>query len=124
LTSIDLFMWAHGHGYAFEEVARRHGDFAIASVGCLVTLTASGAIDTAAICVSGLSAGPARLAGAEKLLRGQRPTHEAFRAAAVEAEALDATDDAFVTAAYRKHLARVLTYRALERAAKRARRAA
>jgi hypothetical protein len=33
---------------------------------------------------------------------------------------LDATADAYVTAAYRKHLARILTYRALEQAAARA----
>ena len=66
--------------------------------------------------MSGLGPGPVRLVGAEKLLARQKPSHELFRAAAVEAEALEAVDDAFVTAAYRKHLARVLTYRALERA--------
>jgi carbon-monoxide dehydrogenase medium subunit len=116
LTGIELRAWPAGHGFAFEEFARRHGDFAIVAVGCLVTVDAAGAIERAALCVSGLGPGPARLAGAEKLLAGQKPSHEAFRAAAVEAEALEAVDDAFVTAAYRKHLARVLTYRALERA--------
>jgi carbon-monoxide dehydrogenase medium subunit len=116
LTGIELRAWAPGHGFAFEEFARRHGDFAIAAVGCLVTRDGGGAIEKAALCVSGLGPGPVRLAGAEKLLAGQKPSHDLFRAAAVEAEALDAVDDAFVTAAYRKHLARVLTYRALERA--------
>jgi carbon-monoxide dehydrogenase medium subunit len=116
LTGIELRAWPAGHGFAFEEFARRHGDFAIAAIGCLVTLDAGGAIQKAALCVSGLGPGPVRLAGAEKLLGGQKPSHELFRAAAVEAEALEAMDDAFVTAAYRKHLARVLTYRALERA--------
>ena len=42
-------------------------------------------------------------------------------AAAIEAEAFDAMSDAYVTGAYRKHLARILTYRALERAVERAR---
>jgi len=116
LTGIELRVWPAGHGFAFEEFARRHGDFAIAAVGCLVTRDGAGAIENAAVCVSGLGPGPVRLAGAEKLLAGQKPSHELFRAAAVEAEALEAVDDAFVTAAYRKHLARVLTYRALERA--------
>jgi carbon-monoxide dehydrogenase medium subunit len=116
LSGIELRPWAPGHGYAFEEFARRHGDFAIAAVGCLVTRDGAGTILKAALCVSGLGAGPVRLAGAEKLLAGQKPSHELFRAAAVEAEALEAVDDAFVTAVYRKHLARVLTYRALERA--------
>jgi carbon-monoxide dehydrogenase medium subunit len=116
LTGIELRAWPAGHGFAFEEFARRHGDFAIVAVGCLVTLDAAGAIERAALCVSGLGPGPVRLAAAERLLAGQKPSHEAFRAAAIEAEALEAVDDAFVTAAYRKHLARVLTYRALERA--------
>jgi len=116
LTGIELRAWPEAHGFAFEEFARRHGDFAIAAIGCLVTLDAAGAIEKAALCVSGLGPGPVRLASAEKLLAGQKPSHELFRAAAVEAEALEAMDDAFVTAAYRKHLARVLTYRALERA--------
>ena len=116
LTAIELTAWPKGHGFAFEEFARRHGDFAIAAVGCLVTMNAAGSIERVALCVSGLGAGPVRLASAERLLVGQKPSHEAFCAAAVEAEGLDATDDAFVKASYRKHLARILTYRALERA--------
>jgi carbon-monoxide dehydrogenase medium subunit len=116
LTGIELTAWPEGHGFAFEEFARRHGDFAIAAVGCLVTMDAAGLIERTAICISGLSAGPVRLYSAEQLLVGQRPSHEAFRAAAIEAEGLDAIDDAFVKASYRKHLARILTYRALERA--------
>jgi len=117
LTGIELTAWPNGHGFAFEEFARRHGDFGIAAVGCLVVLDASGTIERAALCVSGLGPGPVRLVSAEQLLVGQKPSHEAFRAAAVEAEELDASDDAFVKASYRKHLARILTYRALERAA-------
>ena len=116
LSGIELTAWPQGHGFAFEEYARRHGDFAIAAVGCLVTMNAAGAIERAALCVSGLGAGPIRLAAAERFLAGQKPSHEAFRAAAIEAEDLDASDDAFAKASYRKHLARILTYRALERA--------
>jgi carbon-monoxide dehydrogenase medium subunit len=120
LTGIELKAWPAGHGFAFEEFARRHGDFAIAAVGCLLTLAANGAIERASLCVSGIGAAPVRVEAAERLLAGARPSHEAFRAAAVEAEALDAMSDAFVSGKYRKHLARILTYRALERAAARA----
>ena len=116
LTGIELTAWPTGHGFAFEEFARRHGDFALAMVGCLIVMGAAGTIERAALCVSGLGPGPVRLAAAERLLVGQKPSHQAFRAAAVEAEALDAIDDAYVKATYRKHLARVLTYRALQRA--------
>jgi carbon-monoxide dehydrogenase medium subunit len=124
LAGIALKTWPAGHGYAFEEFARRHGDFAIVAVGCLVTLATNGAIDRAALCVSGTGPAPVRVTKAEQLLTGQKPSHETFRAAAVEAESLDAMGDAFVSAAYRKHLARILTYRALERAVARAGRAA
>jgi carbon-monoxide dehydrogenase medium subunit len=120
LTGIVLKAWPSGHGYAFEEFARRHGDFAIAAVGCLVTLTPGDVIARAAVCISGFGAGPIRLSAAEKLLAGQAPSRDLLRAAAAEAEKLQAEDDAFVSAAYRRRLAGVLTGRALARAIKRA----
>jgi aerobic carbon-monoxide dehydrogenase medium subunit len=121
LAGIELRAWPQGHGYAFEEFARRHGDFAIAAVGCLIELAADGTIAQAALCVSGLGPAPVRVVEAERLLAGERPSHEAFRAAAVEAEALEAASDIYVSGAYRRHLARILTYRALERAVARGR---
>jgi carbon-monoxide dehydrogenase medium subunit len=120
LTAIELRAWPAGHGYAFEEFARRHGDFAIAAVGCLLTLDSNGTIGRAALCVSGLGPAPVRVGEAESVLVGERPSHEVFRAAAVAAEALEAMSDVYVSSAYRKHLARILTYRALERAVARA----
>ena len=119
LTAIELRAWPAGHGYAFEEFARRHGDFAIAAVGCLLTLDSNGTIGRAALCVSGLGPAPVRVGEAESVLVGERPSTEVFRAAAVAAEALEAMSDVY-GAAYRKHLARILTYRALERAVARA----
>jgi aerobic carbon-monoxide dehydrogenase medium subunit len=120
LTGIEMHAWPSGHGYAFEEFARRRGDFAITAVGCLVTVAANGTIEKAALCVSGLGPAPVRVDAAERLLARARPSHEVFRAAAVAAEALDAMSDVYVSSAYRKHLARILTYRALERAVARA----
>jgi carbon-monoxide dehydrogenase medium subunit len=121
LTAIELRAWPQGHGYAFEEFARRHGDFAITAVGCLIELAPNGTVVQAALCVSGLGPAPVRVTAAERLLKGAPPSHEAFRAAAVEAEALEAAGDIYVSGTYRKHLARVLTYRALERAVARTR---
>ena len=86
----------------------------------LLTLAPEGTISKAALCVCGLGPAPVRVAAAERLLVGAKPSHETFRAAAIEAEALEAMSDIYVTAAYRKHLARILTYRALERAVARA----
>jgi CO/xanthine dehydrogenase FAD-binding subunit len=54
---------------------------------------------------------------------GAAGSPELYRAAAAEVEALDGMDDAYVGARYRKHVARVLVVRALERAVSRARKA-
>jgi carbon-monoxide dehydrogenase medium subunit len=119
LTEVSLKAWPAGHGYAFEEVAKRRGDFAITAVGALVEMSGE-SIKHAAIAISGVTPVPIRLTTAETALAGQRRSHEIIRMAAVEASKLDAMSDAHVDAAYRRHLARILTYRALERALDRA----
>ena len=120
LAGVTLPLPAHDHGYAFVEFARRHGDFAIVACSALVGLDARGNIADTSIALSGLGHAPVRPAAIEQALRGQRPAAAAFKAAAAEAQKLEATADAYVTAAYRQHLARVLTYRALEQASARA----
>ena len=120
LTAIEMQAWPPGHGFAFEEFARRHGDFAIAAVGCLVALAADGTVARVRLCVSGLAPAPVPLAAAEALLVGQIASVDRIAAVASAARAIAADDDALVSAAYRKHLAGVLTRRALTRACERA----
>ena len=120
LTAVTLTAWPRAHGYCFMETARRRGDFAIAAVGVLLTIDSTGAIGRAALAVSGLAGVPVRLSAAETTLSGQRPSPELFRAAAAEAATLEAMDDPYASADYRRHLARILTYRAIETAAARA----
>ena len=120
LAGVTLPLPVRSHGQAFVEFARRHGDFAIVACSALIGLDRKGRIADAAIALSGLSHAPVRPAAIERALRGERPEAPAFKAAAGEAGRLGAMADAYVTAAYRKHLARVLTYRALEGAAARA----
>jgi carbon-monoxide dehydrogenase medium subunit len=120
LAGISLTAWSPGHGHAFVEVARRQGDFAIAAVGVLLELDEGGSIRRAAVALSGLGPIPIRPTAVENALLGQRPSHDVLRAAAVAAGSLEAMSDAYVTAEYRRHLARILTYRALEQAAVRA----
>jgi carbon-monoxide dehydrogenase medium subunit len=121
LTAVSLTPWPRPRGYGFAETARRRGDFAIAAVGVLLTLDQDGAIDRAALAVSGLTGVPVRLASVETMLVGQRPSHDLFRAAAAGAATLEAMEDPYASAAYRRHLARILTYRAMETATARAR---
>ena len=106
-----------GHGHAFVEFARRHGDFAIVACSALLGLDAQGSITHAAIALSGISHAPVRPHEIERALVGQPANATTFKVAAADVEKLEANADAYVTAAYRQHLARVLTYRALEQAA-------
>ena len=124
LREIRLRAWPAGHGYAFEEFALRHGDFAVCAVSCVMLLRPAGDIGQVAIAVSGVDTAPVRLREAEQALIGQRPNHETYRAAGEIAGRLEAMSDTYVTADYRRHLARILTYRALEGAVARATRRA
>jgi len=121
LTSITFQLWREPHGHAFIEMARRHGDFAIAGVGCLVALDPAGKAKRVALALVGVTQAPVRLAAAEKFLTGTDLSDDALRAAAAEIDKLEALDDAHVSAAYRKRLAGVLLGRAVKQAAARAR---
>ncbi len=121
VTAASFPDWPAGHGAAFVEFSRRTGDFAIVAVAALVALGADGRIARASLAVGGMGPVPQRATGAEKALAGERPTQEAFRAAAESCRALEAMDDVHAPAAYRTHLAMVLARRALASAAERAR---
>jgi carbon-monoxide dehydrogenase medium subunit len=121
LTGVTLPLPPAHHGHAFVEFARRRGDFALVACSAWLTLDDRGDIAAAAIALSGLGHAPVRPAPIERALQGCRPAAETYKAAAAAAGALDADGDPFVSAAYRKHLARILTYRALEQAGVRAR---
>jgi carbon-monoxide dehydrogenase medium subunit len=122
LTSIDVPPQQPGTGHAFIEMARRHGDFALAGVASSVTLDGSGQCSSARVALFGVGDGPLVSAAAALTLTGFLPDDDVIResSAAVEAE-LDPPSDIHASAAYRKHLAGVLTRRALTRAVERAR---
>ncbi|HEX6511671.1 MAG TPA: FAD binding domain-containing protein [Chloroflexota bacterium] len=102
-----------GMAWAFQEVSRRHGDFAM--VGVVAGLALDGeAISEARLTYFGLGGTPVRCREVEASLRGQRPSQEAFAAAAAAIQPLLApTDDLHASAAYRRSVAGVLTERAL-----------
>lgn len=119
LTAIEFKYWNEPHGYAFEEFARRFGDFAIVAVGVLLSVN-GGVISRAAVAIAGSQPAPARLSDVEIALVGQPANAETFRAAAQLAKNREAMSDPYVTAGYRQRLAGVLMERALTRAAARA----
>lgn len=110
-----------GAGWAFAELARRHGDFAIAGAAAALALDADGEIAWARLGLCGVGPGPVRPLEAERLLVGQRPGAELWQAAGrAAAEACDPASDLQATAEYRRAMAAEFTARALEAAAARA----
>jgi carbon-monoxide dehydrogenase medium subunit len=105
-------------GYAIEEFSRRAGDFAVVAAIAVVELRPSGEVARARVALAGVGGTPRRLPGVEAALAGRRPDAETLRRAAGGAAGeIDPDGDAHASASYRRHLARVLTARALERAA-------
>ena len=119
LTTVTISPWDTPSGHAYEEFARRHGDFAIVGVGVLLSVD-NGSITRAAIAIAGAGQVPYRLKDAESALVGQPANEETFAAAAEIARSHEAMSDAYYTAVYRQRLAATLTKRALAKAAGRA----
>ena len=104
---------APGEGWGVHEVARRHGDFALAGAVAIAGLR-GGRIARARIALFGVGPTPRRLGGAERALAGQPPGAALFREAAEHAcRELDAQDDIHATATYRRRVAATLVTRAL-----------
>jgi aerobic carbon-monoxide dehydrogenase medium subunit len=108
-------------GYAVEEFSRRAGDFAIVAAVAVVELQAGGRIARARVAVAGAGSVPARLAATEQALAGAPPSAQALRQAVMDHRPeIEPESDVHASAAYRRHLTRVLAARALARAAFRA----
>ncbi len=116
LTAVRFTPWPAGHGYAFVEFARRHGDFAITSAAVLLTADGAGKITRASVTIGGAAVTPVRANEVEQALIGQVPTPEFLREACESCRAIEAIEDIHAPASYRQHLAAVLARRALEKA--------
>ncbi|RTL66795.1 MAG: xanthine dehydrogenase family protein subunit M [Pseudonocardiaceae bacterium] len=107
-------------GVAVEELARRHGDFALVGVVAAVHLDDDGTVDLVRLAASGVDSVPVRLHAAEAALSGARPTADVLEAAAATVDAnIHPTDDVHAPASYRRHVARLLVQRALGAAVER-----
>ncbi|MGA8457323.1 MAG: xanthine dehydrogenase family protein subunit M [Streptosporangiaceae bacterium] len=116
LTEVRFLAARPGTGTSFQEVARRHGDFAMVGLATSVTLNV-GTITDARLAFAGVSDVPARATAAEELLEGERPTAELFdEAARVAAADLDPPSDLHGSAEYRKKVAAALVRRGLREA--------
>jgi len=121
LTEVRIPALPARTGWGFEELARRHGDFAIIAVAALLSLRPDGTIDRARLSYAGAADRPLRARKAEAALAGQRPSSDIFEEAArVAAGDLDPPSDLHATADYRRTVAVALTRRALAAAQQRA----
>lgn len=108
-------------GWSFQEVARRHGDFAMVGVAAMVALNGNRAIESARICLFGVADRPVRVHPVEAALVGAAVSEDTFAGAAAEAvQDLRPASDLHGSSAYRRHLAGVTVRRALTAAAARA----
>jgi aerobic carbon-monoxide dehydrogenase medium subunit len=125
LTGATFPCWPAGHGYAFIEFARRHGDFAIVSAAVLIEEDKAGKVTRASVTLGGMGPAPVRASEVERALIGEVIEEKRMREICESLRKLDAIDDIHAPASYRQQLATVLPRRALlkahERIAERAR---
>jgi aerobic carbon-monoxide dehydrogenase medium subunit len=123
LAEIDLPALPPQTGWSFQEIARRHGDYAQAGVAALVTLGEDGRCREARLVYLSVGDKPVEAPGAAALLAGSDLGPEVIAAAAEKAsrEEMSPTGDIHATSEFKRHLARVLTRRALRKAFERAR---
>lgn len=106
-----------GAGSAWVELARRHGDYAMVGVGALVELDADRCVAAASVALISVGLTPVVVDVTSAV--ASAPAAEETWGAALDlvSEAVDPEGDIHASAAYRAHLARVLTARALTSAA-------
>jgi CO/xanthine dehydrogenase FAD-binding subunit len=102
---------------AFQEVSRRHGDFALTGAAGLIALDDGGVCRDVRIAIFGVGPGPYRARPAEDLLKGERPTEALLVQVGLKAaEDLEPDSDIHASAEYRKEVSAVMVRRALLKA--------
>ena len=122
LTEIRVPIPAEGHGWSFQEVSQRKGDFALVATAAMLTLE-NGTCRNVRLGFRNVGERVSRLKAVETQIEGQIPSERLFSAAASAAmKAVEPTSDLHADADYRRDLVKVLTERVLDKAVERARR--
>jgi carbon-monoxide dehydrogenase medium subunit len=120
MTSISVPVPAAGHGYAYEKLKRKIGDYATAAAAVVLTM-ASGKVVSCAIGLTNLHETPLLATDAAKTVIGTSLDAATLKKAAAAAEAImSPAADARGPVEYRKHVGGIMVARALQRAASRA----
>lgn len=122
LTEIRVPKLPDSSGWSIQEVARRHGDFALAGAIVTLTLADGGSCSDARIALFGVGSMPLRAREAEQLLIGQELNDDLIERAGqrASAEIDEPLSDIHATSEFRRHLTGVLTRRGLSEALARA----
>jgi aerobic carbon-monoxide dehydrogenase medium subunit len=117
LTSISVPVQPAGHGYAYEKLKRKVGDYATAAAAVVLTM-AGGKVATCAIGLTNLHETPLLATDAANAVIGTSLDAATLKQAAAAAEAIMApAADARGPVEYRKHVGGIMVTRALQRAA-------
>ena len=120
LTSVTIAVPPAGHGYAYEKLKRKVGDYATAAAAVVLTM-ASGKVATCTIGLTNLHETPLLATDAAKAVIGTSLDAASLKKAAQAAEAImSPAADARGPVEYRKHVGGIMVTRALQRAAGRA----
>jgi CO/xanthine dehydrogenase FAD-binding subunit len=112
-----------GAGFAFDEVTRRHGDYALVGLGCVLSLDDTGRVQDIRLAACGISDRPVRLKPAEDALKGKLVnSNELVAAAHASLDAVTQADDMNTSMSYRRRVLSGLIQRLVPIAAARARR--
>ena len=116
LTAIRIPVPAAGHGYAYEKLKRKIGDFATAAAAVVLTMK-GGKVDSCAIALTNVADKPLLAEEAAKILTGSALDAATVKRAVAAAEAITSpAEDARGPALYRTKMAGVMLTRALARA--------
>ena len=121
LTAVRIPVPAAGHGYAYEKLKRKIGDYATAAAAVVLTMS-GGKVETCSIGLTNVAETPLWAEEASKILIGSALDAATVKKAVAAAEAITApAEDARGPAQYRTKMAGVMLTRALARAKSRAR---
>jgi carbon-monoxide dehydrogenase medium subunit len=115
LTEIEIPKAQAATGYAFQEISRRHGDYALAGAAAVIRTTERGRCTTARVALLSVGDRPILAEHVTRMLGGQIVSAELIRAAAEAAAQhdIDPPGDIHASSRYRRHLAAVLMRRVL-----------
>src|SRR5579862_1611878 len=120
LTSISVPVPPAGHGYAYEKLKRKVGDYATAAAAVVLTMS-GGKVASCSIGLTNLHETPLLAADAAKAVIGTNLDAATLKKAAAAAAAImSPAADARGPVEYRKHVGGIMVQRALQRAATRA----